>query len=177
MNEILISIKPKYCELIALGKKIIEIRKTRPKMPTPFKVFVYCTKGNIHEALMFPAGDRPVKIVNCFNYKTAIPIGGYICNGKVIGEFVCNGVLIIPNINGGYCITHEYLKETALKHRDLDKYGKGQKLYGWHISDFALYSKPRELNELCKITKLKNGFEIEQIERAPQSWCYLTREG
>ena len=30
--SVLISIQPKWCELIANGQKTIEIRKTRPKM-------------------------------------------------------------------------------------------------------------------------------------------------
>lgn len=79
MRSVLLSINPKWCEKIANGKKTVEIRKTRPKTDTPFKVYIYCTKGSRHEALMTPAGDRPVKIVNCFNYNTAIPIGGHIC--------------------------------------------------------------------------------------------------
>ena len=32
MKAVLISIQPKWCELIASGKKTIEVRKTRPKM-------------------------------------------------------------------------------------------------------------------------------------------------
>lgn len=31
----LLSIKPKYCELIANGKKTIEVRKARPKLEPP----------------------------------------------------------------------------------------------------------------------------------------------
>ena len=45
MKSILISIQPKWCELIASGKKTIEVRKTRPKIDVPFKVYIYCTKG------------------------------------------------------------------------------------------------------------------------------------
>ena len=40
-GAVLISIKPKYCELIASGKKTVEVRKTRPKIPTPFKGYIY----------------------------------------------------------------------------------------------------------------------------------------
>lgn len=43
MKSVLISIKPKWCELIASGKKTIEVRKTRPKIEIPFKVYIYCT--------------------------------------------------------------------------------------------------------------------------------------
>lgn len=44
MVSILMSILPKWCELIASGKKTIEVRKTRPKIDTPFKCYIYCTK-------------------------------------------------------------------------------------------------------------------------------------
>ena len=45
MNKaVLISIRPEWCDLIMRGKKTIEVRKTRPKLETPFKVYIYCTK-------------------------------------------------------------------------------------------------------------------------------------
>ena len=45
MQAIMISIHPKWCELIASGKKTVEVRKTRPKIETPFKCYIYETKG------------------------------------------------------------------------------------------------------------------------------------
>lgn len=45
MKSVLISIRPKWCELIASGKKTIEVRKTAPKLPTPFKCYIYETKA------------------------------------------------------------------------------------------------------------------------------------
>ena len=42
-KAVLISIRPKWCEKIVNGEKTIEVRKTRPKLETPFKVYVYCT--------------------------------------------------------------------------------------------------------------------------------------
>lgn len=48
MKSVLISIKPKWCELIAGGKKTIEVRKTKPKIDTPFKCYIYeTTTGKI----------------------------------------------------------------------------------------------------------------------------------
>ena len=44
MQAVLISIQPGWCELIASGKKTVEVRKTKPKLKTPFKVFIYATK-------------------------------------------------------------------------------------------------------------------------------------
>lgn len=43
MKAVLISIRPKWCEKIASGEKKIEVRKSRPKLQTPFKCYIYCT--------------------------------------------------------------------------------------------------------------------------------------
>ena len=43
-KAVLISIRPEWCEKIINGQKTIEVRKTRPKMDTPFKCYIYCTK-------------------------------------------------------------------------------------------------------------------------------------
>ena len=45
MKSVMISIQPKWCELIASGKKTVEVRKTRPKIDVPFKCYIYCTQG------------------------------------------------------------------------------------------------------------------------------------
>lgn len=44
-KAVMISIKPQWCELIAKKQKTIEVRKTRPKIKTPFKCYIYETKG------------------------------------------------------------------------------------------------------------------------------------
>lgn len=44
-KAVLISIRPGWCEKIANGEKTIEVRKTRPKLETPFKCYIYCTKS------------------------------------------------------------------------------------------------------------------------------------
>ena len=45
LKSVLISIQPKWCELIASGKKTVEVRKPRPKLKTPFKVYIFITKS------------------------------------------------------------------------------------------------------------------------------------
>ena len=98
MKSVLISIQPKWCEKITriigqkgsipIYRKSEEIRKTKPKLETPFKCHIYCTSSNVHDCLM--VNESGTKRVATINYKTAIPCGGYIGNGKVIGEFVCD---------------------------------------------------------------------------------------
>lgn len=43
MKAVLISIRPKWVEKIVSGEKTLEVRKTRPKLETPFKCYIYCT--------------------------------------------------------------------------------------------------------------------------------------
>lgn len=46
-KAVLISIRPDWVEKILSGEKTLEVRKTRPKLETPFKVYIYCTAGNL----------------------------------------------------------------------------------------------------------------------------------
>ena len=146
MQSVLISIRPQWCEMIASGEKTIEVRKGRPKLETPFKCYIYCTLGSQHLCLMQNEGGT--NLIVCCDWKTALPVGGNISNGKVIGEFVCDHVKMesvgyIDHVAGyhglesGTCLTAEQLME----------YGKWAFLYGWHISDLQIYDKPKELSE------------------------------
>lgn len=93
-KAVLLSIKPKYCELIANGKKTIEVRKTRSKLEPPFKCYIYCTQGDklwvkTERERFFCNG----KVAGIFNAKD---VGGcYLGNSKVIGEFMCNAILSV----------------------------------------------------------------------------------
>ncbi len=110
MKSILISIHPKWCELIANGKKTVEVRKNKPKLEVPLKCYIYCTKKReIHKHIFY--GYEYSKSTK--DYLVLIPpiyrIGGEnmafiappiineqsannILNGKVIGEFVCDEI-------------------------------------------------------------------------------------
>ena len=153
MKSVLISIQPKYCELIANGKKTVEIRKTKPKLDVPFKCYIYCTSSNVHECLM--QNESGVKLIHCINYKTAIPSGGEISNGKVIGEFVCDYItgLKADNMIQAY---YNNTKETCLTDEEIMKYANGGKLYYWNISNLVIYGEPKELGEFKKPCNHKN---------------------
>lgn len=48
MKAVLISIRQEWCQKIMEGRKTIEVRKTRPKMDTPFKCYIYkCGNGKV----------------------------------------------------------------------------------------------------------------------------------
>ena len=94
MKSVLISIQPKWCELIASGKKTVEVRKTRPNIPPPFKCYIYCT--NTKPYLVWGdvfRGDWKTEFtsISGYNRKDAEKIWD-VFNGKVIGEFICNEI-------------------------------------------------------------------------------------
>lgn len=191
-KAVLISIRPKWCEKIVNGNKTIEVRKTRPKMNTPFKCYIYCTLQGCNEFFRVDLGGDVAKW-NRGKWADR--------KGKVIGEFTCDridwithiGYTGIPNLVetricdaatmrtspvGGLlnaaCLTPKMLN-------DYLAWGDG---YGWHITDLRIYDAPRELSELerpyeCNecdakwATECNACHEEVKIKRAPQSWCYV----
>ena len=168
-KAVLISIQPKWCELIAKGKKTIEVRKSIPKLEVPFKVYIYCTIGNPknpHELLEIHSPNGKIRKAN----------------GKVIGEFICDTFVTDrtfghdPLFNGAACMSEI----------DAVIYSCQSSIYGWHISDLKIYDKPRELSEFspadCGKRRCFNCecFDVEKpsctLKRPPQSWCYVEED-
>ncbi len=167
MKSVLISIQPKWCELIASGKKTIEVRRTRPTIQTPFKCYIYKTKKRI----LRDVAHKGEALWGCEKIadKTEIVSCPDLDGGKVIGEFVCDRIdSYIKEENNRYwwtfCSTEEIeeIKEkTRLTLKELVGYtGDSKHLYAWHISDLNIYDKPFLLNDFG-------------ITFAPQSWRYL----
>ena len=173
-KAVLISIQPKWCELIANSKKTVEVRKTRPKLDTPFKCYIYCTLSGSNE---FFKEDCNGDIAEWNKNKMALK------KGKVIGEFVCDEIIVAEL--GHYC--NISCEEAQLDIFDLMDYADEKTVYGWRISNLVIYDKPKELSEFKKINqpcwygemgiskrdcpKCKNKECF--IQRPPQSWCYV----
>ena len=171
MKSVLISIQPKWCELIASGKKTVEVRKTKPKIKTHFKVYIYETQGKTETPFVDEEGHHIFK-----------------GRGQVIGEFVCDRIIhSFLNNNDGW-----FVELGCLSKEEIDKYqGNNAILYGWHISDLVIYDKPKELGEFKRVCDgncqscqyaiwQTNGWAYEPhivdckpITRPPQSWCYV----
>lgn len=178
MKAVLISIQPKWCELIASGEKTVEVRKTKPKLETPFKCYIYETQGRTETPFVDEEGHEIFK-----------------GRGQVIGEFVCDQIDEIgysPEMHGKYisdiddihyvsCVDFEQMFDYLA-----DGYG-----YGWHITDLVIYDEPIALGESCEFYVWKKcnscrdtGYESTAccfdidckvpaiISRPPQSWCY-----
>ena len=162
MKAVMISIQPKWCELIASGKKTVEVRKTRPKLETPFKVYIYCT--NTKPYLVWGdvfGGNWETEFTHLsgYNRKDAEKIWD-VFNGKVIGEFVCDKIYDItphfdtPTFPNQYICGWEYGKEVdCLSFEELTSYLNGKQGFGWHISDLVIYDEPRGLGEFKAFCK------------------------
>lgn len=165
-KAVLISIRPKWCEKIASGEKTIEVRKTRPKLETPFKAYIYCSQGNDARRLR----------------------GSW---GKVIGEFTCDRIYEIQkrgipeNFDYCYLSLNEWgnddiaaeinaISASCVSKGEINAYGdRTPVLYGWHISDLRIYDAPRELSEFTGLRDTRFGAAPYDIKRPPQSWCYV----
>ena len=168
-KAVLISIRPEWCQKIMNGQKTIEVRKTRPKMDTPFKCYIYCTEGrpdlNIpisQERLMRDYLETgSMKSLNC-------PLG----NGKVIGEFICDRVYELAPLNHA---PDDAEQQACLTQEEIARYLKGIG-YGWHISNLRIYDHPRDLWEFTGLRETKFGWAPGPITRPPQSWRYVEEQ-
>lgn len=166
MRAVMISIQPKWCELIASGKKTVEVRKTKPKLETPFKVYIYETLGK-------------TKWCNTCKEPCERPYTNCACHegwGKVIGEFVCDAIFPISCYYSDVKARgiHRAQPYTCLTDKEMIDYlGNGVEGYGWHISELVIYDKPKDLCEFTGLRKTKFGYAPIKITRPPQSWYYV----
>lgn len=163
-KAVLISLRPEWCEKIMLGEKAIEVRKTRPKLKTPFKCYIYCTKAEERLICILKDGDenygeiyhgKPV-FIKMDKYSVCDMWGK---RQKVIGEFVCDRIDTILPANepyGIYDVDDDYIFQTCLEYGALWDYGNGQTLYGWHISNLKIYNETKALSEFTSACRYKN---------------------
>lgn len=203
MKSVLISIQPKWCHRIIDGEKKIEVRKTKPKLATPFKVYIYCSAGSydwrkdIWATAYFPPSGE------CTNMSQMV-IGEFVCDDiktypadDFVGAEGSDGTIITEPKDGEFAYWIPEEKETCLPYEKILAYGNGKTLYGWHISDLKIYDKPRELSDFktppCEKSEKSCGkckylvkidtpdmYEVDcfvengrEITRPPQSWCYV----
>ena len=194
-KAVMISIRPKWCEKICRGKKTIEVRKTRPKLETPFKCYIYCT--NIRPFLVWGEvfrGDWFTEFTRISGYSRAEADKIWdVFNGHIAGEFTCDRIyeLETRSPGGSYYVkgegqptTNDVARQSCLTLKDMHEYLKGAKGYGWHISNLKIYDTPKELSKFSRpfencIDKVCDEFGCAScengghIKRPPQSWCYV----
>lgn len=164
MKAVLISIQPKWIQKIFFGNKTVEIRKTKPKIDTPFRCFIYCTNGfSPPDSVVFQKGMR----------------------GYIVGEFVCYTISSVPEVSSRKPRTVKTLQLLGLANmtvQELEDYLGGKGGFGWHISGLKIYDQPKPLSDFrgpcgecdgCDTLSLNNRICLKTLKRAPQSWCYV----
>lgn len=199
-KAVLISILPNWVEKISSGEKTIEVRRTRPKIETPFRCYIYCSKGKTF--LYKNPNNGELFLDRNGGYRG----GDYedrFLTGKVIGEFVCDEIYVRPaNViyyGKGQEDYLDLLKSACMTEREVLDYMGGQfnrETYFWHVTDLKIYDKPKELSDFSKYeykylggccvnnnckNYIYNGYyqppecKIDGcfFKRPPQSWCYV----
>ena len=206
MKAVLISIRPEWCAKIASGEKKIEVRKSRPKLTLPFKVYIYCTKDARKQ---FWTGPR-YSYVDDHSHNAFDKCG----NGKVIGEFLCDYIIEDHTFGHG----EKFYSAACMSACDAAAYAMESPMYGWHISNLKIYDAPRELGDFWLYNEelhkrydagtdyccydganeygealtdcgdaylnIRNCLRCwnewsgwcHHLKRAPQSWCYVEEE-
>ena len=177
-RAVMLSINPKWYYWISINNKLIELRKSRPKLQVPFKVYLYVTK--VHVPARMGWGRK------------ACDYGGFVA-----GEFTCDNIMRYEfNKDYGACSVPKKLLDLGhLTIEEVMDYAKKKTLYAWHISDLKIYSKPKKLNSfyrycvglddcgMCWDCEHAIGEEHDCgrdskifLEKPPQSWEYVDGE-
>ena len=171
MKAVMKSVSPRICEKVANGDCTILVSKTAPKCEVPFKCYIYCTSAKPY---LYKEANPPFELFLDSELYKGKGYDDRLFSSKVIGEFICDKVdKIIPlrhtyyNYIGlpianviEYGIWNDDLAQMCLKKKEIDNYGKGKMLYGWHIFDLKIYDKPLALDDFY-------------LEKAPKSWRYV----
>ena len=165
-KAVLISIRPKWCDLIANGKKTVEIRKTRPKLETPFKCYIYQTLPK--------SGD--------WNKR----------DGRVVGEFVCGEIKKIHVIDRGNerpkALASEDMvwsngdvqRMSCLSTDEICDYIGEKGGYGWLVSDLWMYDEPKQLSEFtpcCKFMLDEKQCDYRKVKFLNQQESFMEEDG
>ena len=158
-KAVLISIRPEWCDLIVRGKKTIEVRKTRPKLETPFKAYIYCTKAPQHLITIFKDGEETMdgeihhgkpEFLKCDKY---LPDSIRDKTQMVIGEFTCDDIDRITPLTSsipgdleerilGSCLTAQQVEAYA-GWKGWMRLADCRDAYCWHIFGLRVYKKPK----------------------------------
>lgn len=164
MKAILMSIRTEWCDLIIRRKKTVELRKTCPRLQTPFKVYIWCTKARTFWARVHGNGWQQL-------------------DERVIGEFICDD---IRRIGPEYCVVKEDIESaisgsclTVPQVKDYAGWKSGMSyadlkdLYGWNISDLKIYDEPVKLKNFQAKRLDRRGGGLKDVCNPPQSWFYV----
>lgn len=177
-KAVLLSVSPEWCKKILDGEKTMEVRKTRPKLETPFKVYIYCTLAG-SDSLFMDVLNRDVAAWNRGGWPKK--------RWHVIAEFTCDEIrrVHIPCPEFQDKLDKQFINSSCLSYNALHNYCPDGDAYFWHISNLKTYPEPKPLSDFrkpceteddccaCKRYDRHTLSCFHKIELAPRSWCYV----
>lgn len=202
-TAVLLSIRPEWCQKIFRGEKTMEIRKNFPKdfQGQPFKCFIYCTKGQNAGFRMEPDGSLlrlDGTVIGEFTCDKIYKVDKDSVGFNFTTPSMNHAIYTLPENNDEE--GNAKLKEltTCMTDAELSEYLGIHPGYAWHITELKTYETPLDLSAFhlrCKnaLRWCNNGgcamFRqypengnccgnlARQIDRPPQSWCYVVGPG
>lgn len=202
-TAVLLSIRPEWCQKIFRGEKTMEIRKNFPKdfQGQPFKCFVYCAKGQNARFRMEPDGSLlrlDGTVIGEFTCDKIYKVDKDSAGFNFTTPSMNLAIYTLPENNDEE--GNAKLKEltTCMTDAELSEYLGIHPGYAWHITELKTYETPLDLAAFhlrCEnaLRWCNNGgcaMHIErpangnccgnyglQLNRPPQSWCYVVGPG
>lgn len=185
-TNVIISIHPKWCELIFSGKKKLEIRKRIPNANFPITFYVYQTTDKNWKYNLIPSlASKQGKVVGTF---TCNNIDHWESEFWLEDADVYEAITMIEKDDfepGEYIQTRVFTnewedweiepefektllyKDSCVSWSELHNYMKSgwNDFYTIHVEDVHYFTNPMNISDF----KNKKGI---MMEKAPQSWCY-----
>lgn len=202
-TAVLLSIRPEWCQKIFRGEKTMEIRKNFPKdfQGQPFKCFIYCTKGQNAGFRMEPDGSLlrlDGTVIGEFTCDKIYKVDKDSVGFNFTTPSMNLAIYTLPENNDEE--GNAKLKEltTCMTDAELSEYLGIHPGYAWHIAELKTYETPLDLSAFhlrCEnaLRWCNNGgcaMHIErpangnccgnyalQLNKPPQSWCYVVGPG
>lgn len=152
-RAVMINLSPEECMRIATGEQEALLRKLKPNLSTPFKVYIFCSKSGTRvfgdDTSIMTDYLKLLKSEKDFERTS----GKHKWNGKVIGEFICDDITKITD-----SVTHSY---------------------AWNGLELKFYDKPKAISDFCKPDYKHKCFgtwvwkQGSFLTQAPTNWCYV----
>jgi len=179
-KAVMLAIRPEWCRRIISGEKTIEFRKSAPDIETPFKCYIYETKGVLSTPWMDEDGHRIWHGL-----------------GMVIGEFTCVGMesFSVPfpaYMNEMSDADRKFLADACLTYMDVHHYLGHRTGYGWRIADVKAYADPKPITEFKRWNRTEENAPCAHtkslyepcetcrecnLKRPPQSYVFVEERG
>lgn len=192
---IMLPIQPRWCELIAAGKKTYELRKSAPSKiscmyPSPVTVYIYQSKHRWTYSIYDAIADWQGKVIGKFTLKQTTPVLKTTIEKVINDEFVDDEDMEVIN---GSCVPPKEI---------LNYIKNSERVVGWKIDDLEMFNEPKNLSDFytdyCECFDIENnfcyGFDVEgcciyrklfntgtiencvtRLTKAPQNYCFVKK--